>query len=62
MIIKKKNFQLLPLSIYLHKTATISKYPQFLIYKLNESILGTRSSTNNKFGTKKYEKIKFIKR
>ena len=42
MIIKKKNFQLLPLSIYLHKTATISKYPQFLIYKLNESILGTR--------------------
>ena len=37
-----KSFRLLPLSIYLHKTATISKYLQFLIYKLNESVVGTR--------------------
>ena len=37
-----KSFQLLPLSIYLHKTATISKYLQFSIYTLNESVVGTR--------------------
>ena len=37
-----KSFRLLPLSIYLHKTATISKYLQFLIYKLNESVVGTK--------------------
>ena len=38
---KKKNFQklqLLPLSIYLHKTFAISKYLQFSIYKLNENV------------------------
>ena len=56
-IIKKKNFQknfrLLPLSIYLRKTATISKYLQFLIYKLNESAVRTKRSTNSKLGTKK---------
>ena len=37
-----KSLRLLPLSIYLHKTATISKYLQFLIYKLNESVVGTK--------------------
>ena len=35
-IIKKK------IKTYLNKTATISKYLQFLIYKLNESVVGTR--------------------
>ena len=37
-----KSFGLLPLLIYLHKTTAISKYLQFLIYKLNESIVGKR--------------------
>ena len=59
---KSYHFRLLPLSIYLHKTATISKYLQFLIYKLNESVVGTRWSTNNKLEIKRYEKKKFIKR
>ena len=31
-------FRLLPLSIYLHKTVTISKNLQFSIYKLSENI------------------------
>ena len=43
-----KSFGLLPLLIYLHKTTAISKYLQFLIYKLNESIVGKRWSTNDK--------------
>ena len=37
-----KSFRFLSLSIYLHKTATISKYLQFLIYKLKESVVETR--------------------
>ena len=37
-----KSFRLLPLSIYLHKTATISKYLQFSIYKSNESVMGPK--------------------
>ena len=37
-----KSFRLLPLSIYLHKTVTISKYLQFSTYKLNENVVGTR--------------------
>ena len=37
-----KSFGLLPLSICLHKTTTISKYLQFLIYKLNDSIVGKK--------------------
>ena len=32
-----KSFQ--SLSIYLHKTVTISKYLQFSIYKLNENVV-----------------------
>ena len=48
------------------KTATLSKYLQFLIYKLNKSVVGTKWSTNNKLGTKKvwkdtlYQKLKLI--
>ena len=37
-----KSCRFLSLSIYLHKTATISKYLQFLIYKLKESVVETR--------------------
>ena len=37
-----KSFQVLPLSVYLHKTATIPKYLQFSIYKLNKNAVGIR--------------------
>ena len=53
-------------SFRLHKTATVSKYLQVLIYKLNESAVGTKWSTNNKLGSKKvwkdiiYQKLKLI--
>ena len=43
-----KSFRLQPLSIYLQKTATMSKYLQFSINKLNENTVGTRWTTNNK--------------
>ena len=56
----------MPLSICLHKTATMSTNLQFLIYKLNESVVVTNWSTNNKLGTKKvwrdrtYQKLELI--
>ena len=51
--------------MYLHKTATISKYVQFLIYKLNESVENDLQTTNleQKRYKKKdtiYQKLKLI--